>query len=99
MKYLKPECPFCSQKDAVRKHGIGNTGLQRYLCTRCHRTFQTRYYYKANYQNTNDQISGLAKAGKSPQEIGAQLKISVATVNRRVKALNLLPAEIALIEE
>ncbi|PHI29423.1 IS1/IS1595 family N-terminal zinc-binding domain-containing protein [Budvicia aquatica] len=82
---LNPECPHCHQKDAIRKHGTSKIGLQRYLCRRCNKTFQARYYYRAHDHNLSRQIGELAQNGWSSQKIGRHLRISVNTVNRRLK--------------
>ncbi|MBK5071763.1 IS1 family transposase [Budviciaceae bacterium CWB-B4] len=84
---LNPECPHCHRKEGIRKHGTSRTRLQRYMCIDCGKTFQTRYYYRANYHNINSQISELVRKGWSAQKIGIHLKISVNTVNRRLKDL------------
>ena len=43
---LLPDCRFCGSTDAVRRHGRAKSGLQRYRCTLCSRTFQVRYIYQ-----------------------------------------------------
>ncbi|VFS47694.1 transposase [Budvicia aquatica] len=55
---LNPECPHCHQKDAIRSTGPSKIGLQRYLCRRCNKTFQARYYYRAHDHNLSRQIGG-----------------------------------------
>ncbi|WP_425482130.1 transposase [Budvicia diplopodorum] len=40
-----PLCPYCNITSRVKKHGKGRTGYQRYFCTSCSRTFQTKYIY------------------------------------------------------
>lgn len=42
-----PSCPYCSEKAHVRKHGFARSTIQRYRCTDCKKTFQTKYIYQA----------------------------------------------------
>lgn len=44
---VTPACRYCRKKDGVRKYGRGKTGLQRYRCESCNRTFQDKYIYPA----------------------------------------------------
>ncbi|GKX55281.1 hypothetical protein SOASR030_13930 [Leminorella grimontii] len=81
----QPECPFCNTNQAVRKHGLGNSGLQRYLCKDCRRTFQHRYYYHANYPDISEQIDTLIGERWSVRKISYHLKVSEETVYRRIR--------------
>ncbi|WP_172622632.1 IS1 family transposase [Leminorella richardii] len=87
MNLLQPECPFCQSRERVKKHGLGNAGLQRYRCNGCRKTFQTRYYYRGNSPLVDEQIARLSKEGWNARKIGAYLKISLATVNKRIARL------------
>lgn len=40
MAQVDVKCPFCERINAVKKHGLGNTGHQRYRCQLCCRIFQ-----------------------------------------------------------
>lgn len=40
-----PKCRYCSSNTQVRKHGTGNSQLQRYRCMACLKTFQLKYIY------------------------------------------------------
>ncbi|SQI36476.1 Transposase and inactivated derivatives [Leminorella richardii] len=81
----QPVCPFCNSNSEVRKHGLGNSGLQRYLCKNCRRTFQSRYYYHANYHDVSEKIDVLIGEGWSVRKISAHLKVSEETVYRRIR--------------
>ncbi|PHI29371.1 IS1/IS1595 family N-terminal zinc-binding domain-containing protein [Budvicia aquatica] len=39
-------CPHCHEWRSVRKHGKTRSGLQRYYCSECRRTFQIKYIYQ-----------------------------------------------------
>lgn len=45
MKINISGCPYCNERSGVRKHGRARTGLQRYYCSHCRRTFQVKYIY------------------------------------------------------
>jgi len=47
MALVDVKCPFCERIDAVRKHGSGKAGHQRYRCQSCCSTFQLDYAYHA----------------------------------------------------
>ncbi|WP_425482131.1 transposase [Budvicia diplopodorum] len=56
-----PPCRHCSKTGNIKRHGRGTAGYQRYFCTSCSRTFQTKYIYNiANKQN--------AMSAPSPQQ-------------------------------
>ncbi|GKX53413.1 transposase [Budvicia aquatica] len=40
-----PTCRYCGSNTEVRKHGKGNSQLQRYRCMACLKTFQMKYIY------------------------------------------------------
>lgn len=41
-----PDCPYCVDKTQVRKHGFARSNIQRYRCTGCLKTFQSKYIYQ-----------------------------------------------------
>lgn len=41
-----PECPFCNKNTRVKKHGFARSTLQRYHCSSCAKSFQTKYIYQ-----------------------------------------------------
>ncbi|WP_170126520.1 IS1 family transposase [Leminorella richardii] len=43
----RPKCPFCSSAAHVKKFGKSRSGLQRYRCNSCEKTFQDKYIYDA----------------------------------------------------
>lgn len=80
MKKDTPICHHCARPDGVKKHGIGNTGNQRYYCRFCKRTFQTRYIYRGNEENMASQIKALLSLGHTPERISSETKIRLSTV-------------------
>lgn len=44
-------CPYCHDRNYVRKHGKARSGLQRYYCSECQRTFQTKYIYQIDKES------------------------------------------------
>ncbi|WP_425482141.1 transposase [Budvicia diplopodorum] len=55
MKRGLPDCPYCSEKRGVRKHGKARSGLQRYFCCECQKTFQVKYIYHMYKQKSEEQ--------------------------------------------
>lgn len=53
-----PGCPYCDTVTPIRKHGKARSGLQRYLCFSCRRTFQSRYIYTAYQSDKNARVEG-----------------------------------------
>lgn len=49
------KCPFCEQTAPVKKHGLGNSGYQRYRCQLCSRSFQLDYQYRACQHGMKEQ--------------------------------------------
>ncbi|WP_175020560.1 IS1/IS1595 family N-terminal zinc-binding domain-containing protein [Yersinia hibernica] len=53
----RPTCPHCDTATQIRKHGKARSGLPRYMCLGCRRTFQSRYIYVA-YQSEGNKPVG-----------------------------------------
>lgn len=80
MKMPKPICHHCNQTRRVRKHGKGRSGIQRYYCQSCKKTFQTKYIYKANEAQIAQQVTRLLSQGNTPEMIGAVLQVGLPRV-------------------
>lgn len=80
----KPCCHYCENTDHVRKHGTSRAQIQRYLCTACNRTFQTRYIYQGNESDIHRLIKKLLAEGVSHTEITKQLGISGNVISRSI---------------
>lgn len=87
MKKETPICHHCARADGVKKHGIGNTGNQRYFCRFCKRTFQTRYIYRGNEENMAMQIKKLLSQGHTPEQISSETQVRLQTVNYYAKEM------------
>ncbi|MDR0806539.1 MAG: hypothetical protein LBN41_07345 [Enterobacteriaceae bacterium] len=42
---ILPKCPYCKKHAVVKKHGFARSGLRRYRCVECNKTFQNRFIY------------------------------------------------------
>lgn len=52
MSYLlkkkeRPACRYCGRVEYVRLHGKAKSGIVRYRCLACKRSFQIKYIYEA----------------------------------------------------
>lgn len=41
-----PACPFCNESMNVKKYGFARSGIQRYRCSECAKSFQAKYIYQ-----------------------------------------------------
>lgn len=87
MKKDMPICHHCTRHEGVKKHGIGNTGNQRYYCRFCKRTFQTRYIYRGNEDNIALQIKNLLSIGYTPERISTETQVRLSTVYYYVESV------------
>lgn len=82
-----PICHYCEEKNHIRKHGISRAGIQRYLCTACNRTFQTRYIYQGNESDIHHLIKKLLAEGLSHSAIALQLGVGGNVISRHILML------------
>ncbi len=85
MAQVDVKCPFCECTDAVKKHGLGNAGYQRYRCQSCCRTFQLDYAYRACQPGMKEQIVDLAMHNTGIRDTARALHISINAVVRTLK--------------
>ena len=85
MVVIEVPCRYCSQTHFVQKHGKVRSGLQRYLCTDCNRSFQLDYLNNANKTGTRERINEMTMNGSGVRDISRVLKISVNTVISHLK--------------
>lgn len=85
MAQVDVKCPFCERPDAVKKHGLDNTGYQRYRCQSCRRTFQPDYAYRACQPGMKEQIVDLAMNNAGIRDTARALHISINAVVRTLK--------------
>jgi transposase len=80
MATIQVNCRFCSQNNAVRKHGKGVAGYQRFRCLDCQRTFQLDYAYEASKPGVKDKILEMAMNSSGVRDTGRVLKVAYNTV-------------------
>jgi len=81
----KIECLKCSH--AVVKNGKSRNGTQRYYCKVCKKYCQSSYRYRACAKDTNNKIATLLKESCGVRSIARILKISAATVLKRILSM------------
>ncbi|MBJ9970233.1 IS1 family transposase [Providencia rettgeri] len=82
---LSVKCPFCQQTSLVKKHGLGNTGHQRYRSQGCSRSFQLDYEYRACQPGTKDKIIDLTMNNAGIRDTARAWHISINAVVRTLK--------------
>ncbi len=82
------ECKYCSNN--CIKYGFQNNSRQRYKCKSCGKIQLNKYSNNAYNRNTNQDIVALLKEGCGIRSIARLLKISPATVIRRIKEIALI---------
>lgn len=55
MKGKLSACRHCNETGGVRKHGKARSGIQRYYCCECRKSFQIKYIYHV-YKNRHEEI-------------------------------------------
>ena len=85
MAVVKVVCIHCNQSDDVIKNGKAKSGLQRFLCRLCNKSFQLDYLYNGNQPDTHEQIVQLTINGSGVRDIERVLKISRTTVIAHLK--------------
>ncbi len=75
-------CPYCSS--ACILFGKSATGNQRYRCKNCKRTHSKEYSYNACRHYTGTRVVQLTLEGLGVRSIGRVLRISCATVLRKL---------------
>src|SRR5260221_3219641 len=81
----RTKCRHCNK--AGVKNGRSKTGVQRYGCKECKKYWQTSYVYKAYEEYMDQQIKGLKKESCGMRSISRILKMSLATVIKRIKSI------------
>ncbi len=85
MATIQVNCLFCSQSNAVRKHGKGAAGYQRFRCLDSQRTFQLDYAYGARKPGVKDKILDMAMNSSGVRDTARVLKVAYNTVLRTLK--------------
>ncbi|GKX49882.1 transposase-like zinc-binding domain-containing protein [Budvicia aquatica] len=77
-----PICTHCDSSNNVKKYGLARSGLQRYRCGHCNKTFQAKYIYPAYEENMAKQVQNLLSKGKTKVQICGILKLRHSVVDR-----------------
>lgn len=85
MAQVDVKCPFSGCIDAVKKHGLGNAGHQRYRCQSCCRTSQLDYAYRTCQHGMKEQIVDLAMNDSGIRDTARALHITINSVVRTLK--------------
>ena len=67
------------------KNGKTPTGLQRYICRNCNRSFQLDFIHNANKLGIHERIVDMAMNGSDARDTGRVLGISPTTVISHLK--------------
>ena len=89
MATIEVPCRYCTHTQFVQKHGKARTGVQRYLCTDCNRSFQHKYLNNGNAPGTAEKIVEMAMNGSGVRDTSRVLQISINTVLSHLKNLPL----------
>ncbi|CCG89134.1 IS1 family transposase [Erwinia piriflorinigrans] len=78
-------CPRCKEKVRIRRNGRSASGIQRYRCQSCLKTFQLHFYYAGSRPDMQGTVSDMNKEGLEERDIARQLGVSLETVLRHLK--------------
>lgn len=87
METKPPICHHCNHSGRIRRHGQARSGIQRYLCMMCNKTFQVSYIYQGHEGNIAKHIKTLVEDGRSREEISLTLGVSQKDVDRHLYIL------------
>ncbi|MBK5072714.1 IS1 family transposase [Budviciaceae bacterium CWB-B4] len=80
-------CHHCNVPGRIRRHGQARSGIQRYLCVLCKKTFQVSYIYQGHEVNIAKQIKSLLAEGQSREQISRSLGVSLKNIDRHIYML------------
>ncbi|CAX57457.1 transposase-like zinc-binding domain-containing protein [Erwinia pyrifoliae] len=89
MKMGDIACPRCSESARIRRNGRSASGIQRYRCQGCLKTFQLHFYYAGSSPNMQKTIIEMMNDGSEQRDIARKLGVSLETVLRHLKDLRL----------
>ena len=84
MASIQVLCIHCDS-ELVYKHGKAPTGLQRFRCRDCHRSFQYEYRYEGNKHDIPEKIIAMAMNGSGVRDTSRVLGVSITTVIAHLK--------------
>ena len=86
MATIEVNCRFCDNGSVVR-NGKAPSGVQKFYCRSCRKTFQLEYRYNGNKPGVSETIVDMALNGSGVRDTSRVLKISQNTVIRRLKKI------------
>ncbi|WP_159566326.1 IS1/IS1595 family N-terminal zinc-binding domain-containing protein [Budvicia diplopodorum] len=89
MKDNPSACHHCDETNSVRKHGKARSGIQRYYCSACRKTFQVKYLYQGNEDNILEQVKKGLNDGGSRVDISRKLGVEQSVVDRHIYILTM----------
>ncbi|MTD27987.1 IS1-like element transposase [Erwinia sorbitola] len=78
-------CPRCNENSRIRRNGRSTSGMQRYRCQLCLKTFQLDFYYLGSCPDVRQTILEMTKGGSEYKDTARTLGISLKTVIRQLK--------------
>ncbi len=84
MAIIAVKCPCCAGVK-VLKNGLSKSGMQRYLCKVCGKSFQLQFEKKAYQQGIKEQIIDMSLNGSGTRDIARVLGIDKNTVTATLK--------------
>ncbi|PXW45337.1 InsA-like protein [Klebsiella oxytoca] len=78
-------CPRCHQANCVTNNGHSASGVQRYRCKYCRKTFQLDFRYNASKPGIRQAIVDMATQGTGCRATARSLHIGLNTVLRHLK--------------
>lgn len=78
-------CPRCNEKYKIRRNGCSTSGMQRYRCQRCLKTFQLDFYYQGANPDIQQTIMDMTINGSEFKDTARILGVSLKTVVRHLK--------------
>lgn len=78
-------CPRCRERNRIRRNGRSASGIQRYRCQGCLKTFQLHFYYAGSRPDMHRTINDMTNEGLEQRDIARTLGVSLETVLRHLK--------------
>ena len=87
MATIEVVCVYCRSVEGVVRNGKAPSGLQRYYCRPCRRSFQMDFINNANKPGVRERIVEMALNGSGVRDTARVLGISPTTVIYNLKNL------------
>ena len=84
MATIEVTCSHCNSTNVV-KNGKAPSGLQRFYCNSCRKSFQKEFIYNGNQPGVQERLVDMAMNGSGVRDTSRVLGISQNTVIKRLK--------------